>query len=67
MRFVLEKSTPLPLERFVESCSHRVQHRALLLSSTKNNMYLDNTDHLDSCKEGEKEWGGLREKTEVQK
>lgn len=57
MRFVLEKSTPLPLERF-KSCSHRVQLHALLLSSTKNNVYLDNTDHLDSCRESKRESGG---------
>lgn len=47
-----------PLERFVKFCSHRVQLHALLLSSTKNNMYLDNTDHLDSCREGETERRG---------
>lgn len=47
-----------PSQRFVKSCSHRVQLHALLLSSTKNNMYLDNTDHLDSCREGERKRGG---------
>ncbi|CAB1452975.1 unnamed protein product [Pleuronectes platessa] len=50
-----------PPPKSVKSCSHRVQLRALLLSSTKNNMYLDNTDHLDSCRAEERELGRTAE------